>query len=332
MGGILRHSAATLAFVTSFVTCVWIVLTFTVAHGWGNDFSVYWRVANGPVSDAYSTTPAFPFPYAPTMLIWIQPLSFIPLVPALIGWVALSLTAYVAIARRFLRRRELMSVLVSPVIVAGLITGQVSIMLGALMLWSFATDRRLVAGVALGLIASIKPQLVALAPILLLIRRDWSAFFGAGAGFALVVAASLIAFGTQPWIDWVHSLGHFRAVLNDQHIINGGVTPASLADRIGVSPVPFMIVGAAAGLWLIFRFKHADVVTTSAAVCCASLLFVPYAMVYDFVPILPFLAILVWKESYPAAFALAHVMPPLPTILSAWELAASARKQKRPGD
>nr|WP_294850168.1 glycosyltransferase family 87 protein [uncultured Sphingomonas sp.] len=327
MGGITKHPAPALAILASLLTGIGIIV-LTAGHGTlGNDFSVYWRVANLPVELAYSPVPEFPFPYAPTMLLWIAPLSLVKFGPALAAWMIISLFCLFWACRTHLSAREMLLVFVSPVILDCLLTGQVSMVLAAMLLIAMGAPNRMAGGVLLGAIATVKPQLVALAPILLLLRRDWGAFGAAAVSFALIVVLAVVVYGMQPWIDWAASLDHFRTVLHDKDIISGGLTPASLAERWGFSAVPVMIIGACVALWLIWRCRNLDAVGQCAVVTCGSLLAAPYALVYDFVGILPFLAVAIWRGRFGAALALAEILPPAPVLIAAWELdrAAAAR-------
>ena len=119
--------------------------------------------------------------------------------------------------------------LISRPVVFCLMTGQVSVFLAAIMLWAFGTNRKHWAGVALGAVASVKPQLVLLAPLLLLLRRDFQMIAASAAAFAAIVVVALLAFGIQPWIDWLAALDNFHAVLTSGYILRNGASPASQA-------------------------------------------------------------------------------------------------------
>lgn len=83
--------------------------------------------------------------------------------------------------------------------------GQIQTWLNALFAFAVllhARDRRLAAGVLLGLIATIKPQLALLLPWAVL-RRDWAFVKGMSGCAVLVMATSLLRYGLEPHLEYV---------------------------------------------------------------------------------------------------------------------------------
>ena len=296
-----------------------LFLWFALGNHFAADFRVYWRTANGPLDTAYATS-RLPFPYAPTMLLWISPLKLILMWPGFIAWFAVSIWAMKRACRNLLSPNETWLVFLNPIAVNALCTGQVSVFLAAGLLWACTTERRITAGLAFAFIASVKPQLVALAPLLLIARRDWTAFASAALGFAAIVAASILAFGIDPWVEWVNSMENFHHVVADSYVLLVAVTPAAVAQSFHLPPLPFLLAGLALGAWLVVRCSSLGPLEISAAIGTASLLAAPYSLSYDLAVIAPFLAFATFRGSIGAAFALSGVLNPAPLLLTAWQL------------
>src|SRR5213075_2153719 len=73
-----RRAVIAFAFVMSLAMVAVMTVAYVYSARFGNDFGVYWRTANNPLELVYAPMWRFPFPYAPTMLLWITPLGFVP--------------------------------------------------------------------------------------------------------------------------------------------------------------------------------------------------------------------------------------------------------------
>ena len=317
---VLERPALAIAVVISAVMFVGLIAMSIVSNTFATDFSVYWRTANEAPPSAYLPRAELPFPYAPTMMIWISPLSLLGLWPAFGIWVITSNVALVLACRRHLTPVETALVVFSPPVVNGLATGQVSAVIAALLLWAVTTDKRIMAGVAFAVIASIKPQIVLLAPLMLLVNRDWQACISSAVTFVSLVVASIVFFGWQRWPEWIGSMDNFRSVLHTQDVLGVAATPASAAENYGLSPLPFLIGGFVVGVWLIFRCRNSDPLAKCAAIAVASLLSAPYALTYDLAPIIPMLVFATFRNGIGAAVALSGALHPVPLILAAFRL------------
>lgn len=286
----------------------------------GNDFSVYWRVANGTLDQAYDWSPkTYGFPYAPTMLPWIQPLALVPRTPAFIAFDLISIAAFVLAVRRYLPPLAILLCLISPALFSGLLTGQVSLLLTAVLITACATPNRVVAGVLFGLVASIKPQLVIMAPLFFLVTRDWRAFWAAAATFAGLLLLSLLLFGIDIWRDWVASLPAFREAIAGSNLIKKGVTPGIVVERFGGPREVGMLVGAAVGVALIVAGHRKTAIEQAALIGTASLLAAPYALPYDLAVFMPLIALALLRGDVLAVVA-AFPIQPLPLLMSCREL------------
>ena len=303
-----------------------LIAWFLLSKSIGLDFGVYWRAANEPLASVYLPRDVLNFPYAPTMLLWVAPLALLPLWLAYPSWVIISIGAFAAACRGLLNRQEIALALISPPIVYALLNGQVTIALTALLLWACGTSNRPMAGIALAIIASIKPHLVIMAPLLMLATRDWRALLTAFLATVTIVLTSAWAFGFETWQAWAQSVGHFNAILTKNNVLVVAATPYSVARYWGLSPIPFLIVGAALGAWLVVNCRGQGPLQQSAAVATGSLLAAPYAITYDLSPLVPFLAWSVSRGRIAAALAMSGTLNPLPLLLTAYCLF------KRPAD
>jgi hypothetical protein len=297
-----------------------LLVWFGISGTFATDFSVYWRTANEPLAMAYVPRDELPFPYAPTMLLWIKPLSVLPMWPAFAMWVMISTYCLAKTCRVHLSVNETWLVLAGPILVYGLATGQVSPILAAILLWSCSKTNRLAAGLGLAVIASIKPQLVLLAPLFLLARRDWLAFGSAALGFLALVLASILAFGLPLWFEWLASLNNFHRVLLEQSVLGVAVTPAAAAEHWHLPALPFLLGGLALGSWLVIRCRNFGPLETSAAIATGSLMAAPYALTYDLAALTPFLVAAIYRGSIPAAIALGGALHPIPLALTFFQL------------
>lgn len=310
--------------IAAFVCCVLVALTLMVRgvadDRLAHDYAVYWRAANEQAADAYSARHEKPFPYAPTMLLWIAPLG---LVSGALGYAILSIggvAGFVFACRPYLSKTAIALTLISGPMVRCVRNGQVTAILTALLIWSCGTANRVAAGVALGIIASIKPQLVIMAPVMLALNRDWRAFVAAALTFVFIVALAVGIFGAERWPEWFTSMTYFRHVLIEGNVAHIGITPALVAEYYGLSPLPFLIAGAMAGGALVFLCRNAGPLEQATAIGAGSLLAAPYALTYDLVVILPFAALKIMEGRPLSIFSIAAMFNPLPLMITGYEL------------
>jgi hypothetical protein len=297
-----------------------IVIEYVHASKFGNDFGVYWRAAHQPLSEVYFWKGRFPFPYAPTMLLWVAPLAFVPKWLAYFLFVGSSIAAFVLACRPYLRMRGIALALMSPPAARGLFTGQVCALLAALMIWACGTGSRIAAGVAFGVIASIKPQLVIMAPLMLALNRDWRAFLAAGTSFSLIVVLAVVLLGPERWPEWIGSMNHFYHAVTDTGVITVSTSPAAVAERFGYAPLPFLLLGTLLGATTVYLCREAQPLEKAAAIGVGSIMAAPYALAYDLTVVMPVLALATLQGRITAAFGLGTPYHPLPLIVSIYEL------------
>jgi hypothetical protein len=306
-------------FCCAFFTTI-IALNYIHFSKFGNDFGVYWRSANVPLADVYSPEDTFPFPYMPTMLVWITPLDLVGKSVGYLVWLTVSIAAFVVVIRRYLPKLGIALTLVSPPVARGLFTGQVCAALAALSIWACRTANRTGAGVAFGVIASVKPQLVAMAPLMMLLNRDWRALRASVVTFCLAVLLSLVLFGPALWLDWLRSLQHFHQEVLDLYILPVATSPAAVAERFGYPPSVFLAVGTCVGAGVVYLCRDAEPLEKAAAITVGSIMASPYALVYDLTAVMPFLALGVSSGRILPAIGMAIPFHPTTLAISAIEL------------
>jgi hypothetical protein len=335
MTDFVRRKVGKAAPILAVFFCVAFVLPlgldYTLDAKWANDFGVYWRTANAPLNEAYFWPGRFPFPYMPPMLLWISPLSLIPKWPAYFLFVAFSAIVFALACRPYLPKSALALALISPPFLHGLGTGQVSAAIAALLIWACGTGNRIAAGVAFGFIASVKPQLVIMAPLMMVFNRDGRAFLAAGATFVSIVLLSIIVLGAERWPEWIASMNHFHNAVVNTDVIKGGITPAAVAVRYGLPPLPFLLLAAIAGAGLVYLCRNMATLQKASAIAVGSLLAAPYALGYDLVTVVPFLSIAILGGRILPVLVFVAGTNPLPILVSAYELAREAVPMWRKG-
>lgn len=316
----LAYQARAIANGISAIMAVGLLIWFIHDLSFATDFSVYHRTANDPLWLAYIPRSSLPFPYAPTMLLWVSPLEYIPMWPAFVMWVAFSIWVFAKACRQYLSPAQTLLVIASPPLANCLGTGQVSAVMAAILLWACGTKNRVAAGIGFAVIASIKPQLVIMAPLYLLLTKDFRAFASAGLTFLFLVALSIVAYGPGIWLEWFNSLEQFHWVLLLHDVVSVAATPAGAAERWGLPPLPFLLSGIASGAYIVYKCRNPHPLFASATIGGASLLAAPYALTYDLAAIVPFLVWSVYQGRITSAVALSGALHPLPLVLGSIEL------------
>lgn len=327
MSKFVRETVAKAAPIIAVVACLALTVPLFLDYAWdakfANDFGVYWRTANMPAEQAYHWKGRFPFPYMPTMLLWIQPLSLVPKWPAYALFVAISAVTFLRAYRRHVPKAALALAVLSPPFLHGLATGQVSALIAAGILWACATSNRIAGGLVFGLIATIKPQLVIMAPLMLALNADKRAVLSAAAGFSVIVTLSIAAFGFERWPEWLASMDHFEQAVTGTDVIRGAISPAVVAERYGFEPLPFLIVGTALGAATVYLCRDAAPLEKATAIGIGSIMAAPYSLGYDLAVALPFLACAILRGRILAVLVFVYGINPLPILVSAYELIRS---------
>ena len=183
----------------------------------------------GPLKPHNYSYPPVTFPIA-------EFFSFLPYGVALAAWL-LGTGALFVWAVRSWWPREWHSpwlALLTPAALMNIWAGHYGFLLGALFLmgWKALGERKpLQAGTWFGLML-IKPHLALLVPLVLLVRRHWLAIAAGAVTGLLLIAATSIAYGFEPWRAWLIDGGGKQLSLLDAGGSFYGYMSTSLATAI----------------------------------------------------------------------------------------------------
>lgn len=305
------------------------------------DFTVFWTAARADpriIFDIEAITRAQdpllggavgprPFVNPPSFLPWLKPFSWMPFFPALAVWSFIGVSAFAIAARQLVDWRHYALILIAPAFVLAFVAGQATFFLATAVIVAILTlERRpILAGVLLGLTATIKPQVVLLAPLALMAGGHWRALLATLATGILVGVTCVLVQGVQLWLAWLEALKAFAEIAKVHYLINRGATPTSLAHTMGLegpAAMAFVWVLAACGVALVFGVFRAsrDHLHRLTALIVGSLLCVPYAMPYETVPLLIPASIWLMGEDrrrwFPGFMMISQLVLPLGVIAS----------------
>jgi len=141
-----------------------------------------------------------------------------PYLAALASWTLLFLASFTFVAASAVppERRWLVVLLVvlAPASIINAVGGQNGFLSATLLLGSILLlDRRpIVAGALIGLLA-FKPHLGLCLPFVLIALGAWRTFFAAVITVVALLAMSVLAFGIEPWLDYVRVVGPYQTSL-----------------------------------------------------------------------------------------------------------------------
>ena len=233
--------------------------------------------------------------YPPTQFLLGVPFGLLPYGVAYGLWLALNLGALYAALRPVLSGRLYWLVAACPAGLIWLICGQSSLLSAALLFTAFRLlDRRpWVAGACIaGLI--IKPHLAVLFPVLLLATGRWRAFFAACGALALIVAATVVWFGADVWLEyWRVGIPQQAEVAMYPSVIVSGLTPTMFNDwqfwgigqdiAMNIQAVQTLLAALVLALGL-RRDSRLPAAVQLVFFLSLSLLATPYLLAYDLVP------------------------------------------------
>jgi hypothetical protein len=152
-------------------------------------------------------------------------------------------------------------------------------------------SRPVLSGICWGFL-SYKPQIAAAAFAALLFGRHWRALATAVAVSAILALASLIAFGVEPWVAFLRSLGEARAMLETNQVLWTRMVTAFASARLaglGVTTafglqiaVAVIALGVLAHVW----WRRAPLALAGSTLVLSIPLTTPYAYYYDVVMML----------------------------------------------
>jgi hypothetical protein len=230
------------------------------------------------------------YSYPPPTLLYTWVLALMPYPVALFAWLTLSVAAFAAAARPYLRDAGLPAwlALIAPATLLNVWAGHYGLLVGALWLGAFhlLPRRPLLAGVLIGLML-VKPHLALLAPLILARRGEWKAFGAAFATVAALAALSTAAFGPELWRTWLGVTIGFQAAMVDDVGAYFLTMMPTLVPTVSAFGLPAaaawtlqILAGGAAIAALLLRMPR-DSRTAGLAGGVATFLVLPYAFNYD---------------------------------------------------
>ena len=238
----------------------------------------------------------FAWHYPPVFLLPASLAGSMPYGVAFLAWMGVSLALFCgALALAAKRRDAVLIAAAHPLVFCNLSYGQNGLFTaGFLTLGALLVDRRpLVAGCLFGLVA-YKPQLAALAPLLLLATGRWRCLAACAACILAQALGALALFGLSPWQGFLDTLALTnRIVLTEAWSgldINAGAFGAArlLGASVAVSwAVQIAAALAATGLALRIWLSKAETGLRAAALLAAAPLISPYVPLYDLAPLVP---------------------------------------------
>lgn len=276
------------------------------------DFKVFWTAARVPgalVYDSAALTAAQlpltgeigprPFVSPPSSLALLHPFGHLPFWIAFAAWTLLFTLLFVAVVARTAGRTAAALVLIAPAVQFAAAAGQITLLVGALVLGGLMLLARapLLAGLLLAAAALLKPQALVLLPLGLIAAGQVRTLLVATLAGAAAGLLCLWIQGPALWWAWADAMLAFSALLENTTLPRKGIAPASLAHLfglqgayLGAATITFGALGAFV-VWRIFR-RSADPILRGGAVACGYLLATPYAMPYEGALLAPAAALL----------------------------------------
>jgi hypothetical protein len=314
----------------------------TFGDGWNPialDYGVFWRSIRRPLPLIYQFRAGSVFPYPPTLIPLLKPLTLLSFWSGYFFWTLLSALAFFFAARRLCDTRTAALAMFSSASIQNLLLGQTPMLMAAGFLFALSLQSTLLTGAIIGCLAAIKPQLFLMAPFVALVRRDWRGLTGmAGGGFATVLT-TIGLYGAEPWLDWFHDIPWFENAMITFDLPRHMITLTSVGLRLGMNPFPWWLVGTCVALFAVVRLsRRVEGIFLAALITSASAISSPYALVHDLVAAMPAVAALILSgpavfEALIATTIFAGVFLPfiLPGTALAWAWRANGMRLNQSG-
>ena len=311
----VRRIAVVMALTFTFALAadIWLHMRMGVTNAageqLGRDFVNYWAgghlAAQGAASRVYdihgflawqrahtAANAEFKwFSYPPMTLLFCLPLAGLGFVAGYGAWLVAGTVSNAALLSKTLGwRHAWLAALAAPAAYINAISGQngafTAALVGAGLL--LLEERPLVAGIFLGALC-IKPQLALLVPVALAAGGYWRAFFSSGVTALALCALSLLLFGEQSWIAFLHNAPLNGLLLENStdfwhrmptifaaaRLLGTNIAAAWIAQAISA-------LGAAALVALVWRVQT-SLAMRGATLIFATFLATPYAWDYDMI-------------------------------------------------
>jgi hypothetical protein len=216
-----------------------------------------------------------PFVYPPSALLFLKPFGLMPFALAYGLFTAASLALFVWSSWR-IGTRPLVLLLAAPPLMLIALAGQVTFLIGGLVMTAFLLKGRpWLAGALLAVAGTIKPQMLVLLPLALAFARDWKTFRATGVVAAAIVLVSL-AFGAS-WTGWLEALPRFNELVRQ----NPGLLARTITPYAHWGPASLLVAVPAALAAIGLGFRTDNAAERTLALFGGALLIAPYAMNYE---------------------------------------------------
>ena len=260
------------------------------AHLIAMDYRTFFTASRTPVAALYDG-PLYTFIFPPTAIPALRLLAVGDYWPGFVALGAISAGCFYLAARRAGGAKVALLALLSFPALQGLLWGQVPMLLTAGLLGALSLRNDVAKGLAIGVLASIKPQLFFMAPAIFLLRGEPRTALIMAAGAALSVGFSVLAYGLQPWLDWLAAIPHFQEFFLANKVQVGMISLPGFALQAGLPAIPFMVAGLLISAWLAWRSKqHSSPIALAALIGGASIMASPYALIHDAIILMPMAA------------------------------------------
>jgi hypothetical protein len=178
-----------------------------------------------------------------------------------------------------------------------ILPGQLTLFTCAMILMAYSTRHR---GLWLGLAVTLKPQLALLAPLFLLIERDFRQLAIMTAVVAFIAGLATLVFGLSIWATWLHSIPTLKPALDLR-----GITPVVLSPAVlyGLPAVPVFIVATIFGAIVAYIARARSPQLRLQAMCATSLLAAPYSLKYELAIFAPAMAAYILRQNWKSLVA-----------------------------
>lgn len=241
-------------------------------------------------TDAIARDPGvLPWLYPPTFLLAVYPLALLPFKFAAVVFLGGTLALFVRVMCAIVPGRQtVLLVLAFPGAALVLVSGQNGLLTASIAGIGLVLLRRqpVLAGICLGLLC-IKPHLAVLFPLALLCSRSWRVLAAMAATAAVLLAVSVLAFGTGALAAFLHNAGMIAGFVESGRAALARIPTVFALATLAHVPAAWAytaqgavaLIGAAAvcNAW----GRECSYELRAAVLICASLLVSPYLFDYD---------------------------------------------------
>lgn len=230
-----------------------------------------------------------PWLYPPTFLLVVYPLALLPFKVAAVVFLGVTLALFVRVVCAIVPGRHTLLLAVAfPGAALVLVSGQNGLLTASIAGLGLVLLRRhpVMAGICLGLLC-MKPHLAVLFPLALLCSRSWRALAAMAATAALMLAVSVLMFGSGTLVAFLHNAGMMaglvasgRAALARIPTVFALATLAHVPAAWAYAAQGAAALAAAAAVCNAWG-RESSYALRAAVLICASLLVSPYLFDYD---------------------------------------------------